>query len=219
MISKALSAAATKTQFSRPLLSTAVLIPLMSVAVTAQAEVKSLSSSELTETYIEDSTIIVTPKEAPSTTQTTVSSLTIAPVESSDQDIIELKNAQEHQEGTTTSFELNDELLRNASVESAINPPESLLIPSYQETITRDVADILNDERYRVPEGDFDFDYVGNDLGLSRSAEQITFSIGNLPGIDKIELPQGIEPGGPVELIPREGGGFDLTINIPQDNQ
>ena len=184
----------------------------------AQAEVKSLSSSELTETYIEDSTIIITPKKAQETTQKTVSSLTIAPVESSDQDIIELENSQLHQEGTETSYELNDELLRNASVELAINPPQDLDIPTYEEVTTVPIADILNDERYRAPEGDFDFDYVGSDLGLSRSADQITFSIGNLPGIDKIELPYGVNEG-PLEIIPRAGGGFDLTINVPQDTQ
>ena len=51
---------------------------------------------------------------------------------------------------------------------------------------------------------------------MSRNGEKVTFSIGNIPGNEKINLPNGINEG-PIELIPREGGGFDLTIAIPQD--
>lgn len=184
----------------------------------ASAEVKSLSSSELTETYIKDSTVIITPRQSSQTTQKSVSSITIAPVENTDQDIQELGNAQLHRDGTVTSFELDDDTLRNASVESAINPIALPTIAAYEDPIySVPIADIFDDERYRAPVGDFDFDYVGNDLGLSRSNDQITFSIGNLPGIDTINLPYAVDEG-PLQITPREGGGFDLTINIPQDN-
>ncbi len=193
-------------------------ICLISAPVTSFAEVKSLSSSELTETYIQDSTIIVTPKiQTQETTQKTYSSLTIAPVENDDQDIGELKNSQEHLKGTKTAFALSDELLRNSSVESALNPLEQVSIQSYQESITVPVADLLDDERYRVPEGEFKFDYRGDDLGLARNGDQLTISIGNLPEINQINLPMGIDEG-PVQLVPRAGGGFDLTFDIPQNN-
>lgn len=183
----------------------------------AQAEVKSLSSSELTETYIQDSTIIITPKQAPETRTRSVSSLTIAPVERTDQDIQELENAQQHRDGTITSFELDDDTMRNASVEAAINPAALPEVEPYEDPqYSTPIADILDDERYRAPDGNFDYEYVGQDLGLSRTADQLTFSIGNLPGIDKIELPHGINEG-PLQIVPREEGGFDLTINIPQD--
>jgi hypothetical protein len=187
-------------------------------ATTATAEVKSLSSSELTETYIKDSTVIITPKQSSQTTTTSVSSITIAPVENTDQDIQELGNSQLHREGTITSFELDDETLRNASVDSALNPLTLPTIAAYEDPqIYTPVADIFDNEQYRAPEGDFDIDYVGNDLGLSRSGQQLTFSIGNLPGIDNIQLPYGVDEG-PLQITPREGGGFDLTINVPQDN-
>lgn len=186
----------------------------------AQAEVTSLSSSELTETYIQDSTIIIAPKQQEEESKRkTVSSLTIAPVENTDQDITELENAQIHRDGTFTSFELDDDTLRNASVEAAINPVTLPDIDPYEDpTYYTPVAEILDDPRYQVPEGDFQHQYVGNDLTLGRTGDQVTFGIGNLPGIEQINLPHGIEAGGPVELVPREGGGFDLTINIPQDN-
>tara|TARA_R110001592_G_scaffold137324_1_gene355222 strand:+ start:7426 stop:8058 length:633 start_codon:yes stop_codon:yes gene_type:complete len=197
-----------------PILWTAFLLPNISMA-----EVSSLSSSELTETYIKDSTIIVTPKKQSDTQQKTYSSLTIAPIENSDQDISELHNSQNHVTGTETSVLLNDEILRNASVDSIFAPELVVNIPTYQERITPPIAEILDDPRYAVPEGNFDYTYVGgtnsNNLGISRQDDQFTFSIGNLPGINDIHLPEAINEG-PLQITPRDGGGFDLTINIPE---
>jgi len=193
--------------------STGLLTPFAS-----QAEVKSLSSSELTETYIRDSTIIVTPrKNKQQTTKKTYSSLTIAPVQNNDLDIEELRRAQAHNTGTEVSFALSDDSLREASIESTLSADQTVFVPTYQEVTTVPIAELLDDPRYTVPEGDFDFSYVGNDLGLSRTNDQLTFSIGNLPGVQPINLPQGINEG-PLQIVPRADGGFDLTINIPQDN-
>jgi hypothetical protein len=195
------------------LLSTTLLNPGI-----VYAEVTSLSSSELTETYIKDSTIIVTPKKQAETQQKTYSSLTIAPIENTDQDISELFNAQNHESGTRTSTLLNDEILRNASINSVFAPELVVNIPSYQELITPPISEILDDPRYAAPEGNFDYTYIGgtnsNNLGISRDGDTFTFSIGNLPQIDSINLPQAINEG-PLQIAPREGGGFDLTINIP----
>ena len=203
-------------QPSKLLLCTAYLLPTLSFA-----EVTSLSSSELTETYIKDSTIIVTPKKQADTQQKTYSSLTIAPIENTDQDIDQLKHFQSHLDRAETAVLLNDEILRNASVQSSFVPELLVNIPTYQELITPSVAEILDDPRYQVPEADFDFTYIGgansNDLGISRQGDQFTFSIGNLPQIDTINLPQGINEG-PLQITPRDGGGFDLTINVPERN-
>tara|TARA_R110002072_G_scaffold172728_1_gene326959 strand:+ start:42327 stop:42965 length:639 start_codon:yes stop_codon:yes gene_type:complete len=203
-------------QSSKLLLCTASLLPLLSYA-----EVTSLSSSELTETYIKDSTIIVTPKKQANTQQKTYSSLTIAPIENTDQDISELENSQNHLSSVETSILLSDEYLRNASVDSVFSPELVVSIPTYQELITPPIAEILDDPRYTVPEGNFDFSYIGgvnsNDLGISRQGDQFTFSIGNLPQIDTINLPEAINEG-PLQITPRDGGGFDLTINIPDRN-
>ena len=193
--------------------STGLLTPFAS-----QAEVKSLSSSELTETYIKDSTIIVTPKRnKQATKKKTYSSLTIAPVENNDQDIEELKHAQTHNIGTEATFVLSDESLREASIASTLSPEQAITVPSFREVTTVPIAELYDAPRYTVPEGDFDFSYVGNDLGLSRTDNQLTFSIGNLPGVQPINLPDGINEG-PLQIVPRSDGGFDLTINIPQDN-
>ncbi len=201
-------------RLTTPILSAAFLYPAICFA-----EVSSLSTSELTETYIKDSTIIVTPKKQADTQQKTYSSLTIAPIQNTDQDISELQNAQNHLDSTITSVYLNDEVLRNASVGSVFIPELEVDIPSYQELITPPMDVIQDDPRYAVPEGDFDYKYVGgtntNNLGISRTDDQFTFSIGNLPGINDIHLPEGINEG-PLQITPRDGGGFDLTINIPE---
>ncbi len=189
------------------------------VSMPAVAEVKSLSSSELTETYIEDSTIIVTPKakKSPDTQKKTVSSLTIVPTTSTEQDLAAIEYSQAHLNDSSTSFALSDELLRNTNVVSAINPAETVTIQPYREVITQPVADILDDERYRPPTGDFELNYQGSDLGISRAGDQFTFSIGTPPGVDPVNLPYAINEG-PLQINPRPDGGFDLTINIPQDN-
>ena len=201
-------------RFVKPILCSALLLPSYGFA-----EVSSLTSSELTETYIRDSTIIVTPKKQADIQQKTYSSLTIAPIENSDQDISELQNSQNHQTGKQTSVLLNDEILRNASIDSVFIPELVVNIPTYQERITPPIAEILDDPRYTVPVDDFQYNYIGginsNDLGISRNGDQFTFSIGNLPQINDINLPQGVDEG-PLQIEPRAGGGFDLTINIPE---
>lgn len=188
---------------------------------TAVSEVTSLSSSELTETYIKDSTIIITPKKQADTQQKTYSSLTIAPIENTDLDIHELQNTDRHLTSTEVSNLLNDETLRNASVNSVFDPELIVNIPSYQERITPPMSEIMDDPRFEVPLDDFDFTYVGgahsSDLGISREGDKFTFSIGNLPQINQINLPEAINEG-PLRIDPRPGGGFDLTINIPDRN-
>lgn len=208
------------TRHNKPSLLSFFLLPTFFISSISFAEVTSLSSSELTETYIKDSTIIVTPKKQQvEAQQKTYSSLTIAPIENVDQDMSELQNLQNHVSGTETSVLLNDEILRNASVESVFAPELVVDIPSYQELITPPIAEILDDPRYAVPEGNFDYTYVGgtnsNNLGISRTDDQFTFSIGNLPQINSINLPEAINEG-PLQVTPRPGGGFDLTINIPE---
>ncbi|KZZ42185.1 hypothetical protein A3758_06315 [Oleiphilus sp. HI0118] len=180
-----------------------------------QAEVKSLSSSELTETYIEDSTIIITPRKQSLSEQKTVSSVTIAPYEGEDTDSELLIEAEESQTGLANAVELDDELLRNSTVDAAFESEPVVDVPTYQELTTIPVADILEDERYRPPEGNFDFSYIGDDLALSRDADKLTFSIGNIPGIEQINIPEAVTEGSPVQILPREGGGFDLTFTVP----
>ncbi len=192
-----------------------------SLSSLSSADVQSLSTSELTETYIKDSTIIVTPKKQQAKTEKkTYSSLTIAPVTSVDQDFDKLEHLDNHMDSTFTSVMLDENDLRNAGVASALAIPLEPTIPDYYERNELTMAEVMNDERYAVPEGNFERVYMGgnaNSLGVSRNGDQVTFSIGNLPQINQIELPHAVDEG-PLQITPRANGGFDLTINIPQDN-
>ncbi len=55
---------------------------------------------------------------------------------------------------------------------------------------------------------------LNDQLGIGFDGQNLNFSIGNPPGIDRINIPQGINEG-PINLTPRPGGGFDLSIQVP----
>jgi hypothetical protein len=204
-----------------------ILGTISALPLVVNAEVKSLSSSELTETYIQDSTIIVTPKKQTRTTQQKqVTNLTISPQDVSESELGEIEHSQNHMSGTRTAFELSDELMRNTAVNDAValvTTPQPY-VPSFDEiNAPLPISEILNDDRFAVPEGDqWAQVYLGNaenglpDLGIALDGDQYTMSFGNLPGINNIHIPESINEG-PVELVPRPGGGFDLTITLPQD--
>ncbi|UZE97834.1 hypothetical protein [Alkalimarinus alittae] len=184
----------------------------------ASADVKSLTSSELTETYIKDSTIIVTPKKKKQEAKKkTLGSITISPAEpekSEEEELLEFEQAVYETEVQTTGAILNTEEQLRELAFSTTGPQIEALRPKVPD------VDIPYTQR---PDLDFidltqNFSYapVGNDLGISRNEDQLTFSIGNLPGVNTINLPQGINEG-PVLLVPRQGGGFDLTIDIPKN--
>lgn len=182
------------------------------------ADVKSLTSSELTETYIQDSTIIVTPKKKKETVKKKkLGSITISPAEpekSEEEELLEFEQAVYETDTQTTGAILNTEEQLRELAFSTTGPQIEALRPK--------VPDVDTPYTQRPDLGFLDltenFTYapVGNDLGISRNEDQLTFSIGNLPGVNTINMPQGINEG-PVLLVPRQGGGFDLTIDIPKN--
>ena len=192
----------------------------LTVALSANvsADVKSLTSSELTETYIKDSTIIVTPKKRKTQSKKkALGSITISPGEaavSETEELLEFEAASLavdlQNEGAIYSAE---EQLRELAFTSTAPATEALRlkIPNIEYQVIRPGTDnpLANLDT-------FNYNPIGNDLGLSRSNDQLTFSFGNLPGVNNIQMPQGISEG-PVQLVPRQGGGFDLTIDIPKN--
>ncbi len=214
-------------KLSRRAASILVLGSISALPLSAVAEVKSLSSSELTETYIKDSTIIVMPKkQQQASRQQTITSLSISPTDMSQSEIEEISHSQNHLKDTKTAFVLSDELMRNSSVDDAValttNPQPNIL--SFDEiNAPPPISEILNDDRYAVPEGtQWARNYAGDQLGISMNGgangdRYYTISIGNPVGINPIHIPEAIHEG-PVDLVPREGGGFDLTIKLPDRN-
>ncbi|WP_250658380.1 hypothetical protein [Alkalimarinus coralli] len=197
-------------------LSITALAALLSVNVSA--DVKSLTSSELTETYIKDSTIIVTPKKKKKEAQKkSLGSITISPGEpekTEEEELLEFEQAVYENDAQTIGAILNTEEQLRELAFSTSGPQIEALRPKvpdieipYNTPPEFEFIDITQNFTYAP---------VGNDLGLSRNEDQLTFSIGNLPGVNTINIPQGINEG-PVLLVPRQGGGFDLTIDIPQN--
>jgi len=187
------------------------------LSANVSADVKSLTSSELTETYIKDSTIIVTPKKRKTQAQKkALGSITISPGEaavSETEELLEFESAalevDLQNEGAIYNAE---EQLRELAFTTSGPAAEALRlkIPNIEYQIVRpDIPDFAQLDT-------FTYNPIGNDLGLSRSNDQLTFSFGNLPGVNNIQMPQGINEG-PIQLVPRQGGGFDLTIDIPKN--
>lgn len=216
MKSRHLSAA-----FAAPIL---VLGTLTALPFSALAEVKSLSSSELTETFIKDSTIIVTPKQQKATRQQTVTSLTISPTDVSESEIEVIKQAEDHMRNADNSFALSEEDERyykwkrgtKKGLTQDGQEVDEITIPDY-DTINPQlpVAEILDDSRFAVPEGDqWARMYAGNQLGVALNGDKFTFSIGNPTGVDPIRIPEAVH-NDRVSIVPREGGGLDVTITLP----
>ena len=190
----------------------------LALSAPASADVKSLTSSELTETYIKDSTIIVTPKKRTNQDKKkALGSITISPGEaavSETEELLEFESAalevDLQNEGAIYNAE---EQLRDLAFTSSGPAAEALRlkIPTVEYQVVRP-AELPPFAQLDT----FTYNPIGNDLGLSRSEDQLTFSFGNLPGVNNIQMPQGINEG-PVQLVPRTGGGFDLTIDIPKN--
>ena len=204
--------------FSRgsAVLGVSALTALLSTGVSA--DVKSLTSSELTETYIKDSTIIVTPKKKKKETRKKkLGSITISPAEpekTEEEELLEFEQAVYESDAQTLGAILNSEEQLRELAFSTTGPEIEALRPKvpdieipYTQRPDFDFIDINENFTYAP---------IGNDLGISRNEDQLTFSFGNLPGVNTINMPQGINEG-PVQLVPRQGGGFDLTIDIPKN--
>ncbi|MCP5160407.1 MAG: hypothetical protein H7A00_01890 [Hahellaceae bacterium] len=202
--------------FKRTLLFSATTAMLLASVV--EADVKSLSSNELTETYIKDSTIIVAPKKRQQEDQANkkLATITISP---GDAPVSDEEKQYEFEKRTSENASQLDAAIANADEqvrEAALSVDQAALgaiQPTIPEIVFANPRPTL--PGVVIPEGDFDMNFVGNDLGLSRAGDQVTFSFGNLPGVDTINVPQSINGEG-VQLIPRQGGGFDLIIDVPK---
>lgn len=197
-------------------LGVSALAALLSSGVSA--DVKSLTSSELTETYIKDSTIIVTPKKKKKEAQKKkLGSITISPAEpekTEEEELLEFEQAVYESDAQTIGAILNTEEQLRELAFSTTGPQIEALRPKVPD-IEIPYTTPPEFEFIDITEN-FTYAPIGNDLGLSRNEDQLTFSFGNLPGVDTINMPQGINEG-PVLLVPRQGGGFDLTIDIPKN--
>ncbi|PAV24626.1 hypothetical protein CF392_15145 [Tamilnaduibacter salinus] len=182
------------------------------------AGVETLTSDEMVETYVEDSTLIVVPKDQRKTREErkrVLQSLTISPgepvvSESEEQAYSFLLRESERTGQDDALTNAQDQFVRNA-----------LLFPTDQVRQAQPVANltprtipVIFGQQPEIPEAPFVQNFLGNQLGIGFDGQNVNFSIGNPPGIDQIQVPKAINEG-PVQLTPRAGGGFDLSIAVP----
>lgn len=216
------------TQVTFKSVSLAVAITAL-VSGNAQSGVKSLTSDEMTETYIKDSTIIVTPAKRQAgednDKQKKLATLTITPGEAEKTeaeqqvDFEKVRSEVNSQVSSAVTFaEIEAEqqnLIRQQQISLAPGADASLYLP---ERPMPDIPGFREFIESGVLETDYNYTplFGGTGIELQRSGDQLIMGFGNLKGVDTIQMPQAISEG-PIQLAPRPGGGFDLIIDIPQN--
>jgi hypothetical protein len=186
-------------------------------ALSGHAEIQTMSSGEMTETYVKDSTIIVTPaKEIEQPKQVVTYTITPGePIKTDAELQSELENAVNQSRETIdaanlAAFEVDDKFATLPSPQVEFPP----LIP-------REMPFGI-----QVPEGAFTFQDLigqtgsgalpyGDQLNFgSADGQQFVLTIGNIPGYDPVNLDQSYK-GQFLELQPRDTGGFDIILTRP----
>ena len=189
-----------------------------SFATPLMAGVQTLTSDEMVETYVKDSAVIVVPKERQKTEadrQRIIRSLTISPGEpvltEAEEEAYREALERFQQEGKKGALEsAEEEFLRRA----LLLPQEELARAQPPAEFTPTIPPIIFGQQAEIPDEPFTQTFLNDQLGIGFDGQNLNFSIGNPPGIDNIQVPHGINEG-PVTLTPRPGGGFDLSIAVP----
>ncbi|MDX1799686.1 MAG: hypothetical protein R3303_02075 [Marinobacter sp.] len=187
----------------------------------AYAGVQSLTSDEMVDTYVRDSAVIIVPRDKKKDTsdeedrRKVIRSLIISPGEpvlkESEKQAYEdalRRYMEQSKEGALT--EAQKEFLRRA----ILLPQEQLAGLQPPADFSPDIAPIIFGQQMQIPDQPFSQTFLNDQLGIGFDGQNVNFSIGNPPGIDRINIPQAINQG-PIQLTPRPGGGFDLSIAVP----
>ena len=199
-----------------------ILLPLCAAVaastLTAHAGVRTLTSDEMLDTYIQDSAIIVVPREQQLSEQEReriIGILTISPGDPVTLESDEVahfdelrRRIEESRSGSLTAAE--EEFIRRTL---ALSSDELARVqPPAQFTAT--IPPLIFGQTPQIPDEPFTQTFLNDQLGIAFDGQQLTFSIGNPPGINQIQIPNAINEG-PINLQPRPGGGFDLSIQVP----
>jgi hypothetical protein len=182
------------------------------------AGVQTLTSNEMVDTYIKDSAIIVVPRAPQKSDEERtriIQSLTISP------GAPELTEAEEEayrdawqrymNEGKADALSsAEDEFLRRA----LLLQQEELARAQPASDFTPRTLPLIFGQQAQIPDEPFTQMFLNDQLGIAFDGQNLNFSIGNPPGINQVQIPQAINEG-PISLIPRPGGGFDLSIAVP----
>lgn len=188
------------------------------LALPVSAGVESLTSEEMVDTYVRDSAIIMVPREQQKPAeerQRVIRSLTISPgepvvKESEEQAFLNALRDSEEEGKDQALEEAREEFVRRA----ILLPQDELSRAQPTASFIPQVSPIIFGQQAEIPDEPFTQSFLNDQLGIAFDGQNVNFSIGNPPGIDRINLPQGINEG-PIQLTPRPGGGFDLSIAVP----
>lgn len=190
----------------------------VAASLTANAGVQSLTSDEMVETYVKDSAVIIVPKaqqKSEADRQRVLRALTISPGEP----VVSEAEEEAYREALRRSVEgSNEDALESAEEEflrrALLLPQEELARAQPPADFTPLIPPIIFGQQAQIPDEPFTQTFLNDQLGIAFDGQNLNFSIGNPPGIDQIQIPQAINEG-PISLTPRPGGGFDLSIAVP----
>ncbi|KEF32289.1 MAG: hypothetical protein EP339_14775 [Gammaproteobacteria bacterium] len=190
----------------------------MALSVPAVAGVQTLTSDEMVETYVKDSAVIIIPKEtrkSDADRKRILQSLTISPgepvlTEAEEQAYRDALQRYVDADKSDALESAEDEFLRRA----LLLPVDEIARAQPPAEFTPNIPPIIFGQQAVIPDEPFAQTFMNDQLGIAFDGQNLNFSIGNPPGIDQIEIPQAINEG-PISLTPRPGGGFDLSIAVP----
>lgn len=184
----------------------------------AVSGVKTLTSDEMVDTYVQDSALILVHpdnEEQQQQREQILRTLTISPGEpvltEAEEEAYREALTELEREGKLDALKsAEEEFLRRALAlqqdELARNQPSQDFSPQ--------VPPVIFGQQAQIPDEPFTQNFLNNQLGINFDGENLNFGIGRPPGIDNIQVPRAINEG-PVSLTPRPGGGFDLSIKVP----
>ena len=188
------------------------------LASPAWAGVQTMSSDEMVDTYVEDSAVIVVPRnqqKSETDRQKIIRALTISPGEP----VITEAEEEAYREALQRYIEdgrkdaltdAEEEFVRRA----LLLPIDELASAQQPAEFTPRTLPLIFGQQPEIPDEPFTQTFMNDQLGLGFDGKNLNFSIGNPPGLNQIQVPHGINEG-PVRLTPRPGGGFDLSIAVP----
>ncbi len=184
----------------------------------ALSGVRTLSSDEMVDTYVEDSALILVHPDSQQQQQDRariLRTLTISPGEpvltEAEEEAYREALARLEQEGKLDALEsAEEEFLRRALALSQ----DELARAQPPKEFTPQIPPIIFGQQAQIPDEPFTQNFLNNQLGINYDGENLNFGIGRPPGIDNIQVPRAINEG-PISLTPRPGGGFDLSIKVP----
>lgn len=188
------------------------------VSMPALSGVQALTSDEMVETYVKDSAVVIVPKEqrkSDADRQRILRSLTISPGEP----VLTEAEEEAYRDALQRYVEAGSkDALKNAEEEflrrALLLPQDELARAQPPAEFTPTIPPIIFGQQAQIPEEPFTQTFLNDQLGIGFDGQNLNFSIGNPPGIDRIQVPEAINEG-PISLTPRPGGGFDLSIKVP----